>query len=193
MTVEHVPAELDSVRNLASLFWDRAAELGSKPLLWSKRAGAWHASSWSEVRAAASSLARGLRDLGIVPGDRVVIAMENRPEWAIAEIAIIAAGAVAVPAYTTNTAADHQHVLDNVRAKAALVSTRKLAASLLPAALRANSCEFVIAIEAPAIGQQPPERPIHLWSDVLARGNALPDEVDRWARLPERDGVAAII
>ena len=89
-------------------------------------------------------LARGLIALGVVPGDRVVIAMENRPEWCMSELAILAVGAVAVPAYTTNTAADHQHILDNVRAKAALVSTKKLAAHLLPAVLRSSACEFVV-------------------------------------------------
>jgi long-chain acyl-CoA synthetase len=188
----HEPGELESVRNLAALFWDRAAEHGERPLLWSKRSGAWQSLSWTEVRDSASKLARGLRDLGIAQGDRVVIAMENRPEWAIAEIAIIAAGAVAVPVYTTNTPADHQHVFDNVRAKAAIISTRKLGANLLPAAFRANSCELVIAIEGQALGQQP-ARPIHLWDDVLARGAALPDEVEQWARLPAREEIAVII
>src|SRR5581483_5906700 len=142
MAERHGPEEVDSARNLAALFFTRAAELGDKPFLSAKRGGAWRTQSWRETRETVSRLARGLAALGVQPGDRVVIAMENRPEWCIAEIAVLALGAIAVPAYTTNTAADHQHIIDNVRAKAALVSTKKLAAQLLPAVLRSNACEF---------------------------------------------------
>ncbi len=193
MDVKHAPAELESVPNLAALFFARAAEIGDRPFLWAKRGGNWQPTSWRQASATATKLARGLKALGIGLGDRVVIAMESRPEWPLAEIGVIAAGAIAVPAYTTNTPADHQHILENVRAKAAIVSTRKLAANLLPAVLRASACEFVVALEQPAIGQQPQHRPIHLWDDVLARGAALPDDVIENAIKRARDGVAVII
>ena len=58
-----------------------------------------------------SALSRGLRTLNVEPGDRVVIVAENRPEWAIADLAIMAAGAISVPAYVTNTPDDHFHIL----------------------------------------------------------------------------------
>ena len=48
--------------------------------------------------AAASALAAS----GIAPGDRVAIVSENRSEWAIADLAIMTAGGITVPAYTTN-------------------------------------------------------------------------------------------
>jgi long-chain acyl-CoA synthetase len=190
MIAPHGPAELDACRNLAALFFARAEELGDKPFLWAKRDGVWRSTSWREARDIVGRLARGLVALGVAPGDRIVIAMENRPEWALAEIAILAAGAIAVPAYTTNLAADHQHILDNVRAKAALVSTRKLAANLLPAVLRAYACEFIVAIEPSGVAQQSPDRPIHLWSDVLAKGAALPEAARDEAA---RDDVAVVI
>ena len=44
-----------------------------------------------------------LRARGIAPGDRVLLVSENRPEWLIADLAIMAAGGITVPAYTTNT------------------------------------------------------------------------------------------
>ena len=57
----------------------------------------------------------GLLALGLVPGDRVVLVAENRPEWPIADLAIMAAGGITVPAYTTNTVEDHRHILDPQR------------------------------------------------------------------------------
>ena len=80
--------------------------------------------SWRSVAGQVSALSRGLRDLGIVPGDRVVIVAENRPEWAIADLAIMAAGAISVPAYVTNTSDDHFHILSDSGAKLAIVSTQ---------------------------------------------------------------------
>ena len=48
----------------------------------------------------------------------------------------MAAGCVTVPTYTTNTERDHQHILDDSGARAVIVSTQKLARTLLPAAIR---------------------------------------------------------
>jgi long-chain acyl-CoA synthetase len=193
MAERHAPEEVDSARNLAAMFFARAAELGERPFLSAKRGGSWKSMSWRETREAVVRLARGLAALGIAPGDRVVIAMENRPEWCIAEIAILSLGAIAVPAYTTNTAADHQHVIDNVRAKAALVSTKKLAAQLLPAVLRSNaSCEFVVAIEPPG-QQQALTKPVHFWDDVLKKGAELTDDIEARAQEKTRADTAVVI
>jgi long-subunit acyl-CoA synthetase (AMP-forming) len=52
-----------------------------------------------------------LRDIGLKEGDRVVLVSENRPEWCIADLAIMAAGLVTVPTYTTNTERDHLAIL----------------------------------------------------------------------------------
>ena len=76
-----------------------------------------------------------------------MLVSENRPEWCIADLAIMAAGCVTVPTYTTNTERDHQHILDDSGARAVIVSTQKLAQTLLPAAQRTSGCEHVIAIE----------------------------------------------
>ena len=43
----------------------------------------------------------GLRVLGVKSGDRVAILSENRPEWTMADFAILALGAVSVPVYPT--------------------------------------------------------------------------------------------
>ena len=56
-----------------------------------------------------------------------MLVSENRPEWLIADLGIMAAGCVTVPTYTTNTTRDHQHILANSGASAVIVSTQKLA------------------------------------------------------------------
>src|SRR3546814_8471823 len=58
-----------------------------------------------------TEFSRGLRSLGPQPGERVVLVAENRPEWLVADLAIIAAGGITVPAYTTALTSDHRHAL----------------------------------------------------------------------------------
>ena len=69
------------------------------------------------------------------PGDRIALVSENRPEWLIADHAIMAVGALTVPPYTTNTTADHAFILTHSGAKGVIVSTAALAQRLLPAAI----------------------------------------------------------
>jgi len=97
--------------NLASMFFDQAARRAERPFLWSKVGETWRPLTWSAVRDQVTRLARGLRAMGLQRGDRVVLVSENRPEWAIADLAILAAGGITVPAYCTNTVEDHTHIL----------------------------------------------------------------------------------
>jgi triosephosphate isomerase len=60
-------------------------------------------------------------DAGVKFGDRVGLLAENRPEWLIADLGIMAAGCVTVPTYTTNTTRDHQHIMANSGASAVIV------------------------------------------------------------------------
>ena len=144
--LEHFP-------NLVTMFFTRASEKGDGPFLWRKRDGAWVAMSWRETAARVAALAASLKALGLAPGDRVMLVSENRPEWCIADLAIMAAGCVTVPAYTSNTSRDHEHILENSGARAVIVSTAKLATALIPAVLRTGQCRFVIGIDAMRIGQ----------------------------------------
>ena len=180
--------------NLCALFFDTADKLGDKPCMWAKpRGGAYRALSWRETETRIGELSRGLRGLGVKPGDRVAMVAENRPEWLIAELAIIAAGAIAVPAYTTNTVDDHVHILDNAGVTAAIVSSAQLAKTLLPAALRSNGCKTVIAIEEPQLAQSVAKVTVHLWDDVLAEGAKAEDDVRAMAARCKRGDTALII
>ena len=124
---------LESTPNLAKMFADQAHRLGDAPLFWAKREGTWHSISWAEAHKQATALARALIGSGVRPGDRVAIVGENRPEWAIGDLAIVNAGAISVPGYTTNTVEDHRHILSNSGAKGVIVSTRPLAEKVIAA------------------------------------------------------------
>ncbi|QGP80298.1 AMP-dependent synthetase/ligase [Sphingobium sp. CAP-1] len=154
------------------MFFARAREKGDAPFLWRKSGGRWQSQSWAEVARQVAALAAALKAQGLNAGDPVMLVSENRPEFCIADLAIMAAGCVTVPTYTTNTTRDHQHILTDSGARAVIVSTAKLAQALMPAVVRSQAA-FVIGME-PLRGAQG-TCDCHLWSDLIA---AHPADVD---------------
>ena len=112
--------------NLLDMFYSQASRLVEKPFIWSKEGDLYVSKSWGEVAKEVTSLAQGLRSLGINPGDRVFLCSESRPEWLISNLAVIASGGITVPAYTTNTISDHLHILKKrcCRSGTLVISTR---------------------------------------------------------------------
>ncbi|MBU6266868.1 MAG: AMP-dependent synthetase/ligase [Sphingomonadales bacterium] len=185
--------DFDASANLVRLFLARADELGDKPFLWIKRAGNWQSLSWRDVAAQVCLLAESLCRLGLGNGDRVVLVGENRPEWCIADLAIMAAGCVTVPAYTTNTERDHAHVLENSGARAVIVSNGKLAKPLLPAAMQTDAVAHVVAMD-PFPFPQAGAVEFHGWQALVA-GDAAAARAAVDARIIGigRDDLACII
>jgi long-chain acyl-CoA synthetase len=89
----------------------------------SKKDGRWFDVSVREFCDSVRYFSNGLRVLGVKPGDRVAILAENRPEWAIADFAILAAGAVTVPVYPTLLGWQIEYILNDSAAVAVICST----------------------------------------------------------------------
>ncbi len=168
--------QLEHFPNLVAMFLARAGERGDAPFLWDKVDGAWRSTSWAEAARQVAALATALTAIGLKRGDRVMLVSENRPEWCISDLAIMAAGCVTVPTYVTNTERDHQHIIENSGACAIIVSTEKLARTLLPAALRVSQSQKIIAIE-PIRAAQQGALEFHDWHDLIARHPADPGDV----------------
>jgi long-chain acyl-CoA synthetase len=160
--------EFEHFPNLVTMFFTRAKEQGDAPFLWAKKGGSWQSISWAETAQQVASFAQSLKDIGLEPGDRVMLVSENRPEWFIADLGIMAAGCVTVPTYTTNTERDHQHIIEDAGASAIVVSTNKLAQSVMPAALRATRAHHLIGIEELRVGQSTGVA-IHSWDAMVGK------------------------
>ena len=158
--------QLERFENLVSLFLARAEEKGDRPFLWAKRDGEWRSISWAEAARQVAALSASLKQIGLEPGDRVALVSENRPEWLIADLGIMAAGCVTVPTYTTNTTRDNAHVLGNSSARAVIVSSQKLARSLVPAVLTSSECHHIVGIEDIRSGQVPDWVNVHRWAEL---------------------------
>lgn len=184
--------DYDTLRTLPELFFKQADLYDETPYLFAKRNGTWRGETWREVEARVGAFAAGLADFDLQPGDRVALVAENRPEWTIADLAVMIAGGVTVPAYTTNTVENHVHVLSDSGACLAIVSTDALAKRLLPACVKAGISQ-VIAMEP--LSDVPDGITVHDFDALVAanRGEAATEHARELAVRPKRDDMACII
>jgi len=181
----------DSWGTLPAMFFDRAARLGEKPFLWAKSEGRYRPKTWAATARDVRRVALGLRSLEIGPGDRVGLVAENRPEWVIADLAIMSAGAITVPGYVTQTVEDHRHLLAHSGACAVIVSNAPPSANVLAATKQVESVRTVIEIE-PAVGQAG-SAGLLSWEELLARGSDDPGDVSQSIAAIEPDDLACLI
>ncbi len=163
--------QLERFPNLVTMFFTRAAEKGDAPFLWTKTSGTWVATSWADAARQVASLATALTAIGLKRGDRVMLVSENRPEWCLSDLAIMAAGCITVPTYVTNTERDHLHIIENAGACAIIVSTAKLAKTVLPAVIRSNQAQTVIGLEDMKV---PASIDFHNWHALIAAHQTAP-------------------
>jgi long-chain acyl-CoA synthetase len=93
-------------------------------------------------------LSLGLASLGVAAGDRVVIMSESRPEWLLADFAILTRGAVTVPVYSTLTAAQARYIVQDAGARIAFVSTPEQLEKLQRIRHELPSLEAIVTFDA---------------------------------------------
>jgi long-chain acyl-CoA synthetase len=114
-------------------------------------------------------LSLGLGALGVEAGDRVAIVSESRPEWLMADLAVLAAGAVTVPVYPTLSSGQVRYILNDAGAKAAIVSTRLQLEKIQDVRHKLPALEAVVLID----GWQASDSPSVISLDAVAeRGHA---------------------
>ena len=107
--------------SLPALVADVVRQHGDRVALRVRDGDDWNAWTYTEFWQQARRLAAALIERGIQAGDRVVIFSHNRPEWTIADVAIMAAGAVPVPIYQTSTPDQVAHIVRDSGARSAFV------------------------------------------------------------------------
>ena len=97
-------------------------------------------------------LSIGLQELGVRRGDRVAILSENRPEWAIADYACLAARCTDVPIYPTLPARQAEYILRDSGAVAVLVSSAGQLEKVTKVRGRLPALAHIIAFDDAASG-----------------------------------------
>jgi len=172
--------------NLPAAFFAVAADNGGKILLAAKRNGEWQTMTYAEVADHVRRLAAALINQGIKPGDKIFISSENRPEWAIADLAIMAIGAVVVPSFVTNTIDDFAYIMGHSDAVLAITSGGELARKVAAATQRVDEVDRLIIMDETddlnAAGLQ-----VWRWSDLIETSLPLADLEERMSGMAGDD------
>ena len=140
---------------LTAMLENTIQQHGSKSALAHKPKGdTYQDISYTQFGESIAAFRSGLIAQGIQKDDRVAILSENRPEWAIADFGILAAGAVTVPMFSTLTAAQVGYILKDSGAKIICVSTEKQLEKVTAIRSDVPTLEQVILFE-PVEGEYP--------------------------------------
>ncbi len=116
--------ELSKINSLVELFFTKYNELNSTSdklfLKWLKD-NKKDFLTWKQVERNIQILSEYLRK-NLSKGDRCILLSENRPEWLISDIAIMNAGGVTVPLFTTYSEKDYEYIINDCNPKICIVS-----------------------------------------------------------------------
>jgi len=114
------PVEVTSDQNLTTRMWERADSASSREILRYHDGSDWRSVTWRDLAERVRRIAAGLIAVGIEPGDRVALMASTRLEWALSDLAILAAGGVTVPIYETSSADQCGWILKDAEVKVAI-------------------------------------------------------------------------
>ena len=115
--------EIDKLNSLVELYFKKCDEVNPKrPFLkWLKPDKPTY--TWGDIKERIFKLSYKIKSL-IKEGDRCLILSENRPYWLMADIAVMNAGGISVPIFTTYSSNDYEYILNDCKPSLIIVSNQ---------------------------------------------------------------------
>jgi long-chain acyl-CoA synthetase len=179
-------------RHIPQVFFNNVALHGTHPFLGFKEGGNWKTWSWLEVKTKVTTLARALIQMEIARGDHVAIFSPNCPMWAVCDLAILSTGAIDVPIYATNSAAECEYILNDSQCKVCFVGTPDHLKTILSIRRNVPTLMHVVAM-IPMVGDD--EDGVTSLRTAMELGDSLPDPTQLQTRMKdiEPEDVATLI
>jgi long-chain acyl-CoA synthetase len=151
-----------------------------------KDGDAWGEWTWRDYADGACRVAAALRGLGVVPGERVILMMRNRPEFHVVDVGTLLVGATPVSIYNSSAPEQVQYLASHCGAVAAIVEDVDFLERILKVRDELPALEHVAIIDDD--GRAPDD--VLRWDALLA---ADPVDLDEAATLARTDDLATII
>ena len=116
--------KLNSYNNLLELFFDQYNKQDKNKIFLTNLGNPQHKLSWEKTYLLVNHLSNNIsKDIKL--GDRCILISENRPEWLITDLAIMLAGGISVPSYTTYTTKDYEYIIKDCEPSIVIVSNKE--------------------------------------------------------------------
>ena len=117
---------LDNLNNLIELFANQANKQNKKDIFleWLNPSNK-KTYTWEQTEKNILKLSKVIKE-NIKEGDRCLLVSENRPEWFVSDLAIMVAGGITVPAYTTYTEDDYKYLIEDCEPSLVVVSNNEM-------------------------------------------------------------------
>jgi len=132
---------------LIKMIRQQADRYGNRRVLREKTGGQYRDISWNDLKANITLFARGLKALGIQPGDRVAIMAPNGPDWVYADLGTLACRAISVPVYHTEGMNSLQHIVADSGSRVLFIASPLLAQELADRWDEFSGLETVVLLE----------------------------------------------
>ena len=169
-----------------------AQRFPARPALRFQDGSGWRSMSYAQLDHRVRCAARALVDSGVQAGDRVGIFSPNRPEWTIADLAVLSVGAVTVPLYATITAKQAEYVVNDARISLLFVGDQQQYDKVVGTMASTPTLRHVVAFDRFTVLA---EAAAEHFADLLARGadSTSDPEVDARLTAGRRDDLATLI
>ncbi len=117
---------LDNLNNLIELFANQANKQNKRDIFieWLNPSNK-KKYTWEQTEKNILKLSKVIKE-NIEEGDRCLLVSENRPEWFVSDLAIMLAGGITVPAYTTYIEDDYKYLIEDCEPSLVIVSNNEM-------------------------------------------------------------------
>lgn len=171
------------------------SKFGDRPALRVKRNGGWRTTTWRAYARDARRAGKALVKLGVTPGKGVSLIGANSPEWLVADVGAILAGAMPAGIYTTNSAEQVRYITDHCESKVSFADTPAQVAKFVAEKDRLPHLEVVVQmLGRPDEGAGKGKVRVLAWDEFLALGDDVADaDLDARIRAQKPDDVCTLI
>ncbi len=184
-TNAEIQAQIEG-QNVPKRFLATVAECGDTEVVrWKNGAGEWEAVTASELAETTARVASGLADLGVGPGDRVMIMVANRMEFYPLDLAALFLGATPVSIYNSSAPEQIDYLVNHAKAKVAIVNDADYLAKFEAVRDKLPTLEHIAVIDADGCGDD-----VVRYADLAAHE---PADLDELSNRAELDDLATLI
>jgi long-chain acyl-CoA synthetase len=182
-------------RTIVGWFLRQVGSRGDQPSMHFRSTGRWHTITWGQFGNASRRITSYLISEGVKVGDHVAIWSNNRPEWHIADAAVLCGRMVPVPVYLTFSAEQGAYVLNHSESQVVFVENEALCGRVLSMRSELPKLKRIVVIEG--VDKPSQDGFVLPWQEALTRGQAAADknrkELDTRAAGVELGDIATLI